>query len=111
MIQTTNGHTLSVNKSVRDQEIERARQDRMVDDTKLLQKVNHAHREAFRVKFPGQVEHIMRLTAERLQAILTRKPTDLGDPETWSATAREIHDLSHGLYYLSILNQHYPIEE
>ena len=52
----------------------------------------------------------MRLTAERLQAILTKKPADLADPETWDCTASEIHDLAHGLYYLSIMNQHYPVE-
>ena len=68
-------------------------------------------REAFRLKFPGQVEHCMRLTAERLQALLTKKPSDLTDTNTWSGSAQEIHDLSHGLYYLSIINQHYPVEE
>ena len=86
------------------------KEEQMVQETIILQKVNKAHREAFREKFPGQVEHCMRLTAERLQAILTKKPSDLSDPETWSATAGEIHDLAHGLYYLSIINQHYPIE-
>jgi hypothetical protein len=99
--------------SPRNNEIRLAQQkkeEKMVQDTIILQKVNRAHREAFKEKFPGQVEHCMRLTAERLQAILTKKPTDLSDPDTWSASAHEIHDLSHALYYLSIINQHYPIE-
>lgn len=110
MIQTTNGHTLTVNKNVRDQEIERARQERLVDETKILQKVNHAHREAFRQKFPGQIEHIMRLTAERLQAVLTNKPDKLNDIETWESTPQEIRDLCEGLYYLSLISLTNPIE-
>jgi hypothetical protein len=52
----------------------------------------------------------MRLTAERLQAVLTKKPTDLTDTSTWSGKPDEILALSHGLYYLSIMNQHYPVE-
>jgi hypothetical protein len=111
MITKTNGQTLTLGKTVRDNEIERASQERMVNDTKILQKVNQVHREAFKLKFPGQVEHCMRLTAERLQALLTKKPSDLTDTNTWSGSASEIHDLSHGLYYLSIINQHYPVEE
>ena len=111
MIQTTNGHTLTVNKTIRDQEIERARQEKLVDETKILQKVNLAHREAFRQKFPGQIEHVMRLTAERLQAILTNKPDKLNDIETWESTPQEIRDLCEGLYYLNIISLHHPIVE
>jgi hypothetical protein len=86
------------------------KEDIQFQETKILQKVNKAHREAFREKFPGQLEHCMRLTAERLQAVLTNKTGELNDPATWSVTANEIHDLAHGLYYLSIMNQHYPVE-
>jgi len=86
------------------------KEDIMVQETKILQKVNKVHRDAFKERFPGQLEHCMRLTAERLQAILTKKPTDLSNPETWDCTANEIKDLAHGLYYLSIMNQHYPVE-
>ena len=111
MIQTTNGHTLTVNKNVRDQEIERARQERLVDETKILQKVNHAHREAFRQKFPGQIEHVMRLTGERLQAILTNKPEELSDINTWKSSPQEIRDLCEGLYYLSLISLSNPVEE
>lgn len=82
----------------------------LYQETKILQKVNKAHREAFKERFPGQVEHCMRLTAERLQAILTKKPSDMTDTSTWSGTPDEILALSHGLYYLSIMNQHYPVE-
>lgn len=86
------------------------KEDIMVQETKILQKVNKAHREAFKERFPGQVEHCMRLTAERLQALLTKKPTDLTDTTTWAGSPDEILALSHGLYYLSIMNQHYPVE-
>ena len=46
-----------------DQRLEAAR----VQDVKIQQKLGAAHREAFAQKFPGQVEHCMRLIAERLQ--------------------------------------------
>lgn len=82
----------------RDTEIRRAVEARAVQDTKILQKVNHAHREAFREKFPGQVEHAMRLTCERLQAVLTKTDTTvLSNPDTWSSTAEEIKDLAVAL--------------
>ena len=41
-------------------------------DTKIEQKINQAYREAFHQKFPGQVEHCMRLIAERLQSGLKK---------------------------------------
>ena len=53
------------------------KEENMVRETIILQKVNKAHREAFRERFPGQIEHCMRLTAERLQAVLTKKPSDM----------------------------------
>jgi hypothetical protein len=76
----------------------------------MMQKINGAHREAFKSKFPGQVEHIQRLTAERLQAILTRKPTDLADPDTWNCSAEEIAHLSEALWHISVISQMYPME-
>jgi hypothetical protein len=110
MIQTTNGHTMSLKHS-RDMEIDKARQEKMVNDTKILQKVNLVHREAFKMKFPGQVEHCMRLTAERLQSVITKKPTDLSDPDTWNVSSHEIRDLCEALYYLSVINMTYPVGE
>jgi hypothetical protein len=82
---------------VRDGMIHQAQQERMVRDTMIMQKVNAAHREGFKARFPGQVEHCMRLTAERLQAILTRKPAELADPTTWICPAEEIRDLTIAL--------------
>lgn len=72
-------------------------QERLVQDTLILQKVNGAHREAFKSKFPGQCEHILRLTAERLQSILVKKPEDMSDPGTWVSTPQDIRDLSQAL--------------
>ena len=95
---------------VRDGMIHQAQQERMVRDTLIMQKVNAAHREGFKTRFPSQVEHCMRLTAERLQAILTRKPTDLADPSTWNCTTSEIHELSEALWHLSVISQMYPME-
>lgn len=84
--------------NIRDTEIRRAVEARAVQDVKILQKVNAAHREAFREKFPGQVEHALRLTAERLQAILTKTETTvLADPRTWNCTSTEIRDLAVAL--------------
>ena len=102
---------MTISSTVRDGMIDQAQQERMARDTKIMQKVNAAHREAFKTRFPGQVEHCMRLTAERLQAILTNKPKDLADPETWTATADEIASLSEALWHLSVINQMYPMEQ
>jgi hypothetical protein len=99
------------NSEVRNSIINQAQQERITRDTLIMQKVNHAHREAFTKRFPGQLEHCMRLTAERLQAILTKKPTDLADPETWTSTADEIAKLSEALWHLSVISQVYPVEE
>ena len=96
---------------IRDGMIHQAQQQRIARDTVIMQKVNAAHREAFKTRFPGQVEHCMRLTAERLQAILTKKPTDLADPDTWTSTADEIAKLSEALWHLSVISQIYPMEQ
>ena len=70
-------------------------------DIPILQKVGAVQREAFREKFPGQVEHMLRLTAERLQAVLTKRAsTDVADPATWACTPRDIADLALALNYL-----------
>lgn len=96
---------MTTENTLRNQEIHRAQEERMVRDTIILQKINKAHREAFKDRFPGQCEHILRLIAERLQAVMTRKPNDLTDPATWTATANEIQQLS------TALKQVYDIHE
>jgi len=99
-----------MNNEARDGMIHQAQQERIVRDTLIMQKVNGAHRDAFLKRFPGQIEHCMRLTAERLQAILTKKPTDLSDPTTWNCTAEEIRDLTVALDKLAHLHHAYPME-
>jgi hypothetical protein len=101
---------MNITRQVRDGQKHQLEQDNMVRDTLMMQKINGAHREAFKSKFPGQVEHIQRLTAERLQAILTRKPTDLADPDTWNCSADEIAKLSEALWHISVISQMYPME-
>jgi hypothetical protein len=91
--------------------IDQAQQQRMVRDTVIMQKVNYAHREAFKTRFPGQVEHCMRLVAERLHKMLLKTPEDLADPETWSSTAEEIRSMAQTLHMLADLQQQYPVTE
>lgn len=100
---------MSTQPDVRNGIIDQAQQQRMVRDTMILQKVNRAHREAFKLKFPAQCEHVMRLTAERLQAVLANKPNNLADPDTWVSTAAEIRDLSEALYYLAQVSRDHPV--
>jgi len=90
----------------RDSEIRAAVERRRADDTKIMQKVNAVNREAFYLKFPGQLEHIQRLTSERLMHCLNKPPgTDLDSPDTWPATAEEIADLAHALYHIDQVRQ------
>jgi hypothetical protein len=96
---------------VRDGMIHQAQQERLVRDTIIAQKVNGAHREGFKQRFPGQVEHILRLTAERLHNVLLKKPEDPADPATWTATPAEIRDLSQALQCLVAINKTFPVPE
>lgn len=91
--------------------IKQAQQERLARDTVIMQKVNQANREAFQQRFPGQIQHCMRLVAERLQAVLTNKPADLADPATWTVSAEEIRDLTTALDNLAKLNHAYPFKE
>jgi hypothetical protein len=100
---------MSTTPDIRNGMINQAQQERLTRDTLILQKVNKAHREAFKLKFPAQAEHVMRLTAERLQAVLTNKPANLSDPETWVSTAAEIRDLSEALFYLAQISKDNPV--
>ena len=85
----------------RDAEIRRATEAAKVSDTLILQKINASHRVAFAEKFPGQIEHILRLLTERLQAGLDKRDgVDVNDPDTWkmhpdelAAMARAILDI------------------
>jgi len=84
--------------TARDSTIREAIAAKETQDTKIAQKVLAAHREAFLQKFPHQLEHCMRLTAERLQACLVK--TDgvvLSDPRTWPADDEVIRNLAMSL--------------
>lgn len=59
----------------KDQAIRTAREQAdlvRVQETVIQQKLGATHRAAFREKFPGQIEHCMRLIAERLQKGLAK---------------------------------------
>lgn len=77
-----------------------------VADTRILQKVNAIHKDAFAIKYPGQVEHCLRLTMERLQAGLDKRDgCDIGDPNTWRMSTVELHDLAHTAYLLDSIRK------
>lgn len=66
------------------------------EDTKILQKVNGALREGFASKYPGQVEHCLRLVMERLQAGLDKRDgCEVADPDTWRMSTTELQELAH----------------
>ena len=65
--------------------IDQRQEAKRVQDTLIQQKVMSAHREAFQQKFPGQIEHILRLVAERLQQGLRKdNPVELSAAEVES---------------------------
>jgi len=77
-------------------------EERAVQDTKILQKLNSAHREAFMEKYPGQVEHCLRLIMERLHVGLDkRNGVDVADPKTWRLDTVEIRELAEAAYHLN----------
>lgn len=74
---------------------------RQTADIQILQKVNAAHRNAFGEKYPGQVEHCLRLTMERLQSGLDKRAgCDVGDPQTWRMSTGELADLAATAWHL-----------
>jgi len=75
---------------------------RQIEDTRILGKINLAHREAFKIKWPGQVEHILRLTAERLQQGLAKSAAE-------PLTNQEVYELSQALY--SVYQIHRMIQD
>ena len=82
----------------RDAEIHRAQEAAKVSDTLILQKINATHRVAFAEKFPGQLEHILRLLTERLQAGLDKRDgVDIADPNTWRMHPSELAAMSQAI--------------
>jgi hypothetical protein len=82
----------------RDQEIKKAQEQTRVSETLILQKINASHRVAFAEKFPGQLEHILRLLTERLQIGLDKRDNVIvDDPSTWKLNCGELKDLSQAI--------------
>jgi hypothetical protein len=80
--------------------------NRQVLDTRILQKVNGAHREAFQEKFPGQLEHILRLITERLHLGLDKRDgVRVTDPQTWILSADEILALASAMREINDIRQ------
>ena len=72
--------------------------EQQVQETLILQKVNRVHREAFSEKFPGQLEHILRLITERLHLGLDKRDgVHVQNPDTWILTAEEILCLAQAM--------------
>ena len=83
---------------VRGADIRAAVERRRADETKILQNVNAANRDAFLQKFPGQLEHCMRLISERLHHCLNKpQGIDLSKTETWPADSSVLADLAHAI--------------
>jgi hypothetical protein len=102
---------MTTDHTLRDGMIHNAVESRRADETKILQKVNAANREAFVQRMPGQLEHTMRLVMERLQHILS-KPSgvELTHPDTWLGSPEDIMSLCHALRSLEEVRHSWPIE-
>jgi len=101
-----------MSSELRDGMIHAASEQRRARDVKIMQGINQAHREAFVVRLPGQLEHSMRLIAERLIAVLAKPPgTVLEQPDTWPADADSIASLAQSLWHLELTRQHWPVPE
>ena len=88
---------MPINLDPRTGEINQAIEKRRAEDTKIMQKVNAVHREAFQQKYPGQIEHCLRLVAERLQTGLKK------DSET-ALSNEEVYHLTQSLNILHWIN-------
>jgi hypothetical protein len=92
--------------TARDAEIHRAQEASRVSDTLILQKINASHRVAFAEKFPGQIEHILRLLTERLQAGLDKRDgVEIDNPDTWKMSSKELSDLSTAIHHIYIVKE------
>lgn len=100
---------MNTDHTIRDGMIHSAREARAVDETKIMQKVMAVNRVAFTSKFPGQLEHHLRLVSERLQACLHKDAeTVLNNPATWPASAEEILNLALALKNLNEVRRDWP---
>ena len=80
--------------------------DQQVLDTKILQKVNGVQRDAFATRFPGQINHCLRLVMERLQAGLDKRDgVDVANPDTWRMSTVEIKELAEAAQLLHTIER------
>ena len=87
--------------AARDSDIRAAIAAKETQDVRIAQKVLAAHREAFRERFPGQIEHSLRLVTERLQACLAKPDScRLDDPGTWNADSDDLRNLASAAWSL-----------
>jgi len=97
---------MSTDSTMRDGDIFQAQQARIVKDTLIMQKVNASHRAAFAEKFPGQLEHVLRLLTERLQSGLDKRDgVELDNPDTWKMSCKELSDLSLAIHHIYIVKE------
>lgn len=98
--------------TARDSTIRAAIAAKETQDTRIAQKVLGAHREAFRTRFPGAVEHCLRLITERLQHCLNKpEGCDLSDPITWPASPDDILSLARALESVWVVYREQPTGE
>ena len=75
-------------------------------DVRIMQKVNAVSREAFVDKYPGQVEHCLRLTMERLQSGLDKRgAVQVDRPDTWRMSPGELRDLAQTAHLLDSIRR------
>jgi hypothetical protein len=80
--------------------------NRQVQEVKIMQKVNRLSRDAFTEKYPGQIEHCLRLVMERLQAGLDKRGNvDVANPNTWILSTSEICDLAESALKLHTIRK------
>jgi hypothetical protein len=93
-------------ETARDTEIRKAQEETKVRETLILQKINASHRIAFAEKFPGQLEHILRLLTERLHLGLDKRDgVVVTDSSTWKLSAMEIADLADALHKIHTIRE------
>ena len=69
--------------------------DKVKADYKIAEKIALGQSAVFRNRFPGQIEHVLRLLTERLQAGLDKNNgVVIDNPGTWRMTALELSDLA-----------------
>jgi hypothetical protein len=90
----------------RDIEIKQAQEKARMQDTLIMQKINASHRVAFAEKFPGQIEHILRLLTERFQNGLDKRDNvDLDKIDTWKLMPNELNDLASAVYKIYLVKR------